>query len=276
MNEPVVFCSDYPLPEGYFRTLNPPIPDVQQRYVCGHNFLLAHASAYRAAKRLGLNGTITFKNNGGHKIPLTSSDSDAQATQRSWDFNEGWFATPVFLTGDYPDTLKQYVSSFLPEFTQDQKDMILGSADLFAYDAYTAQFSMAPDDGIDGCVANTSNPLYPGCYNTSYSYSDVDGGWVIGPSADVGSPWLHKATDWVPSLMRYVQDTWKPAGGIAVTEFGFSEPYEQLRTMKPDILTDLLRSQYYIDYLNGILISISEGVNVVGCLAWSIMDNLEW
>jgi beta-glucosidase/6-phospho-beta-glucosidase/beta-galactosidase len=28
--------------------------------------------------------------------------------------------------------------------------------------------------------------------------------------------------------------------------------------------------------MQAMLLAMSEGVNIVGCLAWSIMDNLEW
>jgi hypothetical protein len=73
---------------------------------------------------------------------LTDSSQDALATQRAWDFNEGWFAEPTFLTGDYPQSVKDYVSGFLPEFTEEQKSMINGSSDVFAHDAYTSQFYM--------------------------------------------------------------------------------------------------------------------------------------
>ena len=73
-----------------------------------------------------------------------------------------------------------------------------------------------------------------------------------------------------------MDDTWKPAGGIAVTEFGFAEPFEQDKQLLGDIRFDLARSAYYDDYMQAILIAISEGVNVVGALAWSIVDNLEW
>lgn len=275
VNEPIVFCESYPLPDYYFA--NTSIPKSQQPYWCGHHVLLAHAEAYRLGKSiLGSNSTISFKTNGGYKIPLTNSSDDALAVQRAWDFSEGWFANPVFINGDYPQNLKDYVSTFLPEFTSDQKVMINGSADVFAHDAYTSQFFFAPDSGVAACVSNTSHPLYPTCANTSYTYATSAGGWNIGPAADPLSPWLHQATDWVPAFLHYIQDTWKPLGGVAVTEFGFAEPFEVQKTIKADILFDPIRSGYYRDYMQAILIAISEGVNVVGCLAWSIVDNLEW
>lgn len=37
---------------------------------------------------------ISFKNNGGYKIPQTNSFADAEAVQRAWDFNEGVSARP--------------------------------------------------------------------------------------------------------------------------------------------------------------------------------------
>ncbi len=225
---------------------------------------------------MGLNGTISFKTNGGYKIPLTNSSDDAIAVQRAWDFNEGWFANPIWLGGDYPSYLKGYVSTFLRNLTSEEKSSINGTGDVFAHDAYTSNFYSAPDGGIAACTSNASNKLYPACVNSTYTYTSNDGGWDIGPAADPGSPWLHKATDWVPALLHYIQDTWKPAGGISVSEFGFAEPFEELKQLKADILFDPIRSMYYDDYMRAILIAISEGVNVVGCLAWSIVDNLEW
>lgn len=135
---------------------------------------------------------------------------------------------------------------------------------------------IAPDDGIDACLSNSSHTLYPGCFNTTYTYPSSSGGWLVGPAADPYSPWLHKATDWVPLFLRYIQDTWPSRGGIAVTEFGFAEAFEERKLIKANILSDYVRAGYYKEYMEAILMAISEGVNVVGCLAWSIVDNLEW
>lgn len=75
-----------------------------------------------------------------------------------------------------------------------------------------------------------------------------------------------------------MQDTWVtpspgPVKGIAVTEFGFAEPYEGRKTLLQDILYDPVRTSYYCDYMRAILMAIAEGTEVVGCLAWSFVDN---
>ena len=94
----IVFCQQYPLPANYFKVFD--IPDERQQFYCGQSVILAHSQAYRLGKQMMPNSTITYKNNGGYKIPLTNSSADARATQRAWDFNEGWFSDPIFLTGE--------------------------------------------------------------------------------------------------------------------------------------------------------------------------------
>ena len=221
------------------------------------------------------NATIAYKNNGGYKIPLTNSADDAKAVQRAWDFNEGWFSDPIYLTGDYPSSVKNYVSSFLRPFTQAEKRSIKGSADIYAHDAYTSQFYFAPPGGVDACVKDATNPFYPTCADTGYTYKN---GWLIGPAADPLSPWLHKATDWVPVFLKYMKDTWAdPAGNLplAVTEMGFAEPFEAEKQLLQDILYDPIRMSVYRDYMQAILMALSEGINVIGVLAWSFVDNFE-
>ena len=133
------FSYNYPLPDNYFGA-NKGISTWQQPYWCGRHALLAHSKAYHLAKSLGINGTISFKNSGGYKIPLTNSTEDAKAVERAWDFFEGWFANPIFINGDFPETLKGFFGSFLTEFTDEEKEMINGTSDVFTHDAYTAEF----------------------------------------------------------------------------------------------------------------------------------------
>lgn len=278
VNEPIVFCNQYPLPAMYFKNFT--IPNKEQPFYCGQSVLLAHSKAYHLGKSMMPNATISYKNNGGYKIPLTNSSADAQAVQRAWDFNEGWFSDPIFLTGDYNQNVKDYVSGFLRPLTQDEQTAILGSADFYAHDAYTAQFYFEPAGGIAACLSNASDPLYPTCADTGYNYSTADGGWAIGAYSDPLAPWLHKATDWLPAFMHYIYDTWVtpspgPAKAIAITEFGFAEPYEASKTVLQDILYDPIRSSYYHDYMRAMLMTMSEGVPIIGCLAWSFYDNFE-
>ncbi|KAK1051732.1 hypothetical protein LTR74_016697 [Friedmanniomyces endolithicus] len=135
VNEPSVFCGQYPLPAMYFKNFT--IPNIQQPFYCGQHVLLAHSQAYHLGKSMMANSTIAWKANGGYKIPLTNSSEDAEAVQRAWDFTEGWWSDPIYLTGDYNAAVKAFVSTFLRPFTAGEKAAILGSADIYAHDAYT-------------------------------------------------------------------------------------------------------------------------------------------
>ncbi|KAL0258016.1 hypothetical protein SLS55_007187 [Diplodia seriata] len=135
---------------------------------------------------------------------------------------------------------------------------------------------MAPDTGTAACVANYSHPLFPTCANSTFTLRDVDGGWLIGPAADPYTSWLHKATDWIPQFLHHIAHTWPHPGGIAISEFGFTEPFEHDKKLLGDIRTDLARTRYYREYVEAVLLAMSQGVKVVGLLAWTVADNLEW
>jgi len=71
---------------------------------CGHNLLLAHASAvqlYRKRYQPSQGGQLSFSTLVTWAEPLTDSQADPQAAQNRLDAEVGWFLDPVFF-GDYP------------------------------------------------------------------------------------------------------------------------------------------------------------------------------
>lgn len=109
------------------------------------------------------------------------------------------------------------------------------------------------------CQTNTSHPLFLRCFISRTKYPEAEGWWLVGPTSNPASSWAVGA----PAYIRYLQDTYKPAGGIAISEFGFVEPFEHFKISKADILFDGLRVQYFHDYMEDILLAISEGVDVI-------------
>lgn len=59
-------------------------------------------------------------------------ESNIKECQKSLDFVLGWFAKPIFIDGDYPESMRTNLSSMLPEFTEAEKKFIRGTADFFA------------------------------------------------------------------------------------------------------------------------------------------------
>ena len=51
------------------------------------------------------------------------------AAKDHYEFNYDWFASPIFLTGDYPASMKAYFKERLPPITPADSKLLLGSAD---------------------------------------------------------------------------------------------------------------------------------------------------
>lgn len=91
-------------------------------------------------------GKITLSLSSGWAEPKTDSLLDKAAADRYMQFHLGIFAHPIFVNGDYPDIVKNIVGnrskaagipSRLPSFTEEEKQIIKGSYDLFGLNHYS-------------------------------------------------------------------------------------------------------------------------------------------
>ncbi|KAI5364741.1 Putative glycoside hydrolase family 1, glycoside hydrolase superfamily, glycosyl hydrolase family 1 [Septoria linicola] len=278
INEPQ-YCnwqySNYPAGE-YYPAYNNITGGVEARFTCGHYTLLAHAKVAKwYHEEFKGRGRITFKNSGNYfEANDSNSDADVVAVQRNYDFVLGWFNHGPWIDGDYPQTLKDTLNDTLPTLTQEEKDMIKGSCDFFAIDAYTSYYASGMED-LEACTSNSSFPGYPECAGSSPLASD---GFPAGPSSDPGASWLQSTPTGIRRFLKTItEDLFPGIPDIQVTEFGFAEPFEAELTSLSTILWDLRRADYIQSYLDNVLASIVvDRVNVTGAWAWSIFDNFEW
>jgi len=144
-----------------------------------------------------------------------------------------------------------FTTSRLPKFTAEEITFIKGTYDFFGLNQYTTYM------GIDGETGGTPS-------------RDRD----IGVKVSQNSSWPGSASLWlrvVPWGIRKELNWVANAYGnipIFITENGFSDRGG---------LNDTDRIFYYTEYLKEVLKAIhTDGVNVVGYTAWSLIDNFEW
>ncbi|KAJ7054170.1 glycoside hydrolase superfamily [Mycena amicta] len=251
-NEPRVFCSQtagFP----FNVSLAPGVNASTAPYQCSYNLLKAHAGAVKAFREMKIQGEIALKNDDFIGIPWRSNTTDdALAVERHVAFRIGVFSDPLYTTGDWPSIMTQTLTpEYLPRFTEQEKKDNLGSADFFAIDSYREQFIAAPLDagGIAGCINDTAHPL---------------------------ETWLQATPNTLRSYLKGVHQRW-PTNKMYISEFGFVEPFEELRTELFRITEDVARTDYFMTYLGQILLSIHEdNVPIAGAFAWAMIDNAEW
>ncbi|KAJ7613021.1 glycoside hydrolase superfamily [Roridomyces roridus] len=275
-NEPAVYCGQtagYP----FNATLTPGVNASMAPYICSYHVLKAHAGAVKAFREMKIQGEISLKNDDFTGIPWRSNTTeDALAVERHAAFHIGVFSDPLYTTGDWPTIMTDTLPpSYLPRFTEQEKQDNLGSADFFAIDSYRESWIAAPDDGLAACVGNMSHPLWPECH--SVVLFDSNAGWAAGISPDpLSETWLQATPNTLRSYLKDLQTRW-PTKKMYISEFGFDEPFEAFWTDLFRIKEDVARTNYLMTYLGQILLSIHEdGVPIQGAFIWAMMDNAEW
>eukprot|EP00079_Xenopus_tropicalis_P017525 XP_004917683.1 PREDICTED: lactase-phlorizin hydrolase-like [Xenopus tropicalis] len=237
-------------------------------YRVAHNLLKVHARVYHTYDqqyRASQGGVISLSLNTEWAEPKDHNDPrDVEAADRYLQFTLGWFAHPIFKTGDYPDAMKWQVankselqklkSSRLPSFTDNEKAYIQGTADVFCINIYTSKI-------VQHKTIKLNPPSFEGDRDTQESFNS---NWpTTGVSEHREVPWgLRRLLNWVKEEYENVP--------IYITENGVT-----ISTATE--FDDNNRIFYYKTYIDEALKAIKlDGVNLKGYTAWSLMDTFEW
>ncbi|KAJ6659401.1 hypothetical protein lerEdw1_019133 [Lerista edwardsae] len=206
-------------------------------YLAAHNLIRAHATAwhsYDTLFRAKQSGFVSIALNSDWAEPFNPADpADQEAAKRHMAFCLDWFATPIFLDGDYPAIMKSQISavskrqgclsSRLPEFTKEEKIMIKGTTDFFSLNYYTTRRIKHQDTTHD----------QPSMTADKEAEQVTDPSWPVA----TGSSWLAVVPWGLRRLLKYIKDTYNHPI-IYITENGFSQS-------DPAPLDDTQRWEYF-------------------------------
>ncbi|KAI8892812.1 glycoside hydrolase family 1 protein [Globomyces pollinis-pini] len=271
-NEPHTFCK---LGYGYNGPHAPGRTDDRTRsaegnpgievWKTGHTVLLAHGKAVESYRKLfkpTQNGRISIALNSDWFEPLTNEPKDVDAASRRVDFMLGWFADPIYKTGDYPASMRAQLGDRLPTFTKEESEMILGSADYFGLNSYTSMY--VKDSGLDVAPYNDLDG------NNIATEFDSNGDIIGNPTAAF---WLFDCPWGFKKLLIHIKDRYNNPE-VTVLENGCSTLGEN------DLATEIhdqTRVHFYKGYLSSLVDAIvTHGCNITAYFAWSMLDNFEW
>lgn len=265
INEPHIIAR-YGYEEGRFP------PGIQDpgtgAYQAAHNMIKAHAKAWHVYHLLFKemqHGRVSIALDSDWAEPFNpASVEDQEAVKRYLTFDLSWFAEPIFISGDYPAMLKSQISakskqqgfptSRLPEFTEEEKKMVQGTADFFCLNYYTTRKIKHQDNSQEK----------PGLITDQDAVAVIDPSWPV-----PGIEWLAVVPWGLRKLLKFVKDTFNDPE-IYITENGFAQS-------DPAPLDDSQRWEYFRQTLLEVLKGIHvDEVNVKGYFVWSLLDNFEW
>ena len=244
--------------------------DSSKGFIVAHNILLAHAKTVQMYKRdfkfqkgiigITLNSGFSFAKYDSNPI---QNQLNRDAAQRALIFSLGWFADPIYF-GDYPDLLKEKFKGIIPEFTDEEKLLIKDSSDFFGLNTYTSDIIEHSTEV--GKIDDWGNKINCSIYDILQIKSTTDPLWEL---SDLDWPIV---PDGFKQLLLWINDRYKPRGGIYITENGIACKEDT----DEDAIYDINRSYYLDSYIDAMKEAIDENVNVRAYMVWTILDNVEW
>ncbi len=266
----------------------------REPYLAAHHLLLSHSKAvalYRKEYQKRQGGVIGITLNTEWWSPASNDPRDVAAAERAIAFNLGWFADPVFLTGDYPKEMRDALGDRLPSFTAQEQEALKGSSDFFGLNHYSSHIV----GRMNACVALSTLPkelglLFKSSPSTKKALKMVFGFTGSTYFKDIGiltypDPRDTEYTEmgWAVApwgfgdLLLHITQRYAPKGGIIVTENGCAMPDKTKQdAVDPNSVSSRRRTTFMHQYLSSMLEAMNKGADVRGYFCWSFMDNFEW
>lgn len=218
----------------------------------GHHTLLSHGYAVQAIRATVKNSKVGYAPAGSFYYPNTNTPKDIEAARKAtfsvsaegWCFSAAWWSDPIFF-GKYPEV--EALRDIMPKINSDDMAVISQPLDFYGQNFYQA----APVEYSDNAPGFKTVARPVGHAKTAI-------GWSITPE---GIYWLCKFL-----YERYNLP-------IIITENGMSShdaPSPDGKVHDPN------RIDYLHSHLENLKKAADDGVDIIGYLQWSFMDNFEW
>ncbi|MBD0384470.1 GH1 family beta-glucosidase [Paenibacillus sedimenti] len=222
--------------------------DLQLAVTISHHLLIAHGRTVKRFRELGIEGQIGFAPNVTWLEPYSNRKEDVDACRRGVAYFLEWFMDPVLL-GTYPQFMLDWFAAKgvnLEIQDGDMQDMRY-SIDFIGINYYTGNVGRyKQDEGL-------------------FDYEDIDTGY-----AKTDFDWFI-CPDGFYNVLCYITQRY---GNIPllITENGacYNDEVEE------GCVNDTRRIQYLKQHLIQLNRCLESGVNLIGYLTWSLLDNFEW
>jgi beta-glucosidase len=247
LNEPWVVVD-----AGYLHGVHAPgHRNVYEAPIAAHNLLRAHGAAVQAFRASSVRGQVGIVVNLEPKDPASDSPADIAAAQRADAYMNRQYLDALF-HGRYPDELRDIFGEAWPDHDPADFELIRQPLDFLGINFYKRGVTRDDPGALPVCAALVPQRQHP--------HTDV------GPDWEVFAPALTRTLLWVKE--RYGDMP------LYITENGaaFYDP----PTARAGGIEDPLRVAYLEDHIRAAHAAITQGVDLRGYYAWSLLDNFEW